>query len=79
MKKATIVVLGAGVVGIATAYQLLKDGHSVTVVERDTAPAQFTSFANAGLVAPGHAYAWGSPAAPGMMLRSFSPLACPEI
>ena len=65
-----IVVLGAGVVGIATAYQLLKDGHSVTVVERDTAPAQFTSFANAGLVAPGHAYAWGSPAAPGMMLRS---------
>lgn len=65
-----IVVLGAGVVGITTAYQLLKDGHQVTVVEREKSPAQFTSFANAGLVAPGHAYAWGSPAAPGMMWRS---------
>jgi len=65
-----IVVLGAGIVGITTAYQLLKDGHAVTVLEREAAPAQFTSHANAGLVAPGHAYAWGSPAAPGMMLRS---------
>ena len=66
-----IVVLGAGIIGITTAYQLLKDGHNVTVIERETGPAQFTSFANAGLVAPGHAYAWGSPAAPGMMWRSF--------
>lgn len=65
-----IVVLGAGIVGVTTAYQLLKDGHRVTVIERAAAPAQFTSFANAGLVAPGHAYAWGSPAAPKMMLRS---------
>lgn len=65
-----VVVLGAGIVGITTAYQLLLDGHSVTVLDREAAPAEFTSFANAGLVAPGHAYAWGSPAAPKMMLRS---------
>ena len=65
-----VVVLGAGVVGVSTAYQLLKDGHSVTILEREAEAAQFTSYANAGLVAPGHAYAWGSPAAPGMMLRS---------
>jgi D-amino-acid dehydrogenase len=65
-----IVVLGAGVVGVATAWQLLKDGHRVTVIDRAAGPAEFTSFANAGLVAPGHAYAWSSPAAPGMMLRS---------
>ncbi|MCV2866131.1 D-amino acid dehydrogenase [Defluviimonas sp. WL0075] len=65
-----IVVLGAGMVGITTAYQLLRDGHAVTVLERADAPAEFTSYANAGLVAPGHAYAWGSPAAPGMMWRS---------
>ncbi len=65
-----VAVLGAGITGITTAYQLLKDGHSVTVLEREAAPAQVTSFANAGLVAPGHAYAWGSPAAPGMMWRS---------
>ncbi|MBZ0215098.1 MAG: D-amino acid dehydrogenase [Fimbriimonadaceae bacterium] len=65
-----ILVLGAGVVGVATAYQLLKDGHDVTVIDRASEAASFTSFANAGLVAPGHAYAWSSPAAPGMMLRS---------
>jgi D-amino-acid dehydrogenase len=65
-----IVVLGAGVIGVATAWQLLKDGHQVTVIDRAEGPAQFTSFANAGLVAPGHAYAWSSPAAPAMMLRS---------
>ncbi len=65
-----VAVLGAGVVGVATAYQLLEDGHDVTVLDRAEAPASFTSHANAGLVAPGHAYAWSSPAAPGMMLRS---------
>lgn len=65
-----IVVLGAGLAGITTAYQLLLDGHSVTVVDREAAPAGFTSYANAGLIAPGHAYAWGSPTAPAMLLRS---------
>lgn len=65
-----IVVLGAGVVGVTTAYKLLRDGHDVTVVERAEGPALFTSYANAGLVAPGHAYAWASPLAPGLMWRS---------
>lgn len=65
-----IAVLGAGVIGVATAWQLLKDGHEVTIVDRADGPATFTSFGNAGLVAPGHSYAWSSPAAPGMMLRS---------
>ncbi len=65
-----VVVLGAGIVGVTTAYQLLQDGHTVTVVDREPGPARFTSYANAGLVAPGHAYAWGSPVAPGMMWRS---------
>jgi glycine/D-amino acid oxidase-like deaminating enzyme len=41
-----IVVLGAGVAGVATAWQLLKDGHQVTVIDRAPGPAQFTSFAN---------------------------------
>lgn len=65
-----VAVLGAGVVGVTTAYQLLQDGHKVTLVDRAGDPASFTSFANAGLVAPGHAYAWASPRAPAMMLRS---------
>ncbi len=65
-----IMVLGAGVVGVAAAWQLLKDGHEVTVIDRADGPATFTSFGNAGLVAPGHSYAWSSPVAPGMMFKS---------
>ena len=57
-------VLGAGIVGITTAYELNRDGHEVTVIDREPEPANFTSFSNAGLFAPGHAYAWSSPAAP---------------
>ncbi len=64
------IVLGAGVVGVTTAYELMRDGYDVTVAEQLDAPAMFTSFANAGLVAPGHAYAWASPRAPMILLRS---------
>jgi D-amino-acid dehydrogenase len=63
-------VLGAGIVGITTAYELNRDGHEVTVIDREAAPASFTSYSNAGLFAPGHAYAWSSPAAPKILLRS---------
>jgi D-amino-acid dehydrogenase len=63
-------VLGAGIAGITTAYELNRDGHDVTVIDREDEAASFTSFANAGLFAPGHAYAWSSPAAPGILLRS---------
>lgn len=65
-----VVVLGAGVVGVTTAHRLLDDGHQVTVLDRAAGPALLTSFANAGLVAPGHAYAWASPKAPKLMWRS---------
>ena len=65
-----IIVMGAGVIGVTTAYQLVKDGHEVTVIERHDKPAAETSFANAGLIAPGHAYAWSSPRAPGILLKS---------
>ena len=65
-----IIVLGAGVIGTTTAYKLAMDGHDVTVIDAEDGAAMMTSYANAGLVAPGHAFAWASPAAPGMMLRS---------
>ena len=58
-----ILVLGAGVVGTAAAYCLARDGHEVTVVERHPLPARGTSYCNAGLVSPGDATAWASPAA----------------
>ena len=63
-------VLGAGIVGVTTAYELLRDGFEVTVIDREPEAANFTSYANAGLFAPGHSYAWGSPAAPGILLKS---------
>src|SRR5439155_25195073 len=58
-----VVVLGAGVVGTAAAYYLASDGHEVTVIERHEAAARGTSQSNAGLVSPGDATAWASPAA----------------
>jgi D-amino-acid dehydrogenase len=65
-----IVVLGAGVIGVATAWYLSRDGHEVIVVDRCDGVARETSFANAGLISPGHAYAWASPRAPWILLQS---------
>lgn len=65
-----IVVLGGGIIGITTAYELTKDGHEVTVLEANDELALGASFANAGMVAPGHAFAWASPKAPRILLKS---------
>lgn len=64
-----ILVLGAGVVGTAAAFYLASDGHEVTVIERHPAAARGTSRSNAGLVSPGDATAWASPAALKTFLR----------
>ena len=64
-----ILVLGAGLIGTAAAYYLAKDGHDVTVIERHPMPARGTSYSNAGLVSPGDATAWASPAALKTFLR----------
>lgn len=65
-----ITVLGAGVVGISTAYMLARDGHEVEIVDRQSQAAMETSFSNAGMVSPGHAYTWASPRAPKILLQS---------
>jgi D-amino-acid dehydrogenase len=67
---AGIVVLGAGVMGVTTAYYLAKAGREVTVIDRQPEAAAETSFANAGLIAPGHSNAWASPRAPMILLKS---------
>ena len=64
------VVLGGGLMGVTTAWYLAQDGHQVTVVERHPVAANGTSFANAGLVAPGHSLTWASPRAPKILLIS---------
>lgn len=65
-----VLILGGGVVGITTAYQLQKDGHEVTVLERENAVAEGASWGNAGMIAPGHSFVWSSPAAPKILLKS---------
>jgi D-amino-acid dehydrogenase len=67
-----ICVLGAGVVGVATAYYLAEDGHEVTVVDRQPDAASETSFGNAGLVSAGDAHAWASPDALRMLVKSLT-------
>ena len=64
------IVMGAGVVGVTTAYYLAKAGHRVVVLDRRDEPAGETSFANAGLIAPGHSFTWNSPRAPKLLWRS---------
>lgn len=64
-----IIVLGAGVVGVTTAYDLAKAGHAVTLIDRHDAPAQETSFANAGHVSHHTAQSWAQPGVPAKVLR----------
>lgn len=61
-----IAIVGAGIIGVTTAWELASDGHDVTVFERRGAAAEESSFANAGVVAPGYVTPW---AAPGMRMK----------
>jgi len=56
-----IAVIGAGVVGITTAYELAMQGHEVKVFERNSSVAQECSFANAGVISPGYVTPWAKP------------------
>jgi len=62
-----VVVLGAGVIGVTSAYELACDGHDVTVIEQREGVALETSFANGGQLSSDH----GEPlAAPGVIQRA---------
>lgn len=65
-----IIVLGGGVVGVTTAYQLQKDGHEVVLLEKNAQVADEASWGNAGMIAPGHSFVWSSPKAPMTLLKS---------
>ena len=58
----TTLVLGAGVIGVTTAYYLARTGHRVVVVERQPGPALETSFANGGQISACHTEPWATPA-----------------
>jgi D-amino-acid dehydrogenase len=65
-----VLVMGGGVVGVTTAYQLQRDGHDVVLVERNDDVAMETSWGNAGMIAVGHSFVWSSPKAPWILLKS---------
>jgi D-amino-acid dehydrogenase len=64
-----VIVLGAGVVGTATAYFLAKQGHTVEVVERQGAAALETSFGNGGVIHASEVEPWSQPGMPSKILK----------
>ena len=59
-----VIVLGAGVVGVASAWYLAAAGHKVSVLERQPGAGMETSFANGGQISVSHAEPWANPSAP---------------
>ncbi|MDP3618956.1 MAG: D-amino acid dehydrogenase [Ramlibacter sp.] len=64
-----VLVLGAGIIGISTAWHLCALGHDVTVVERQSGAARETSFANAGQISVSYCEPWASRHAPAKLLK----------
>ena len=56
-----VLVLGAGVVGTASAWYLARAGHQVTVIDRQPVAGNETSFANGGQISVSHAEPWANP------------------
>ncbi|KVN19410.1 MULTISPECIES: D-amino acid dehydrogenase [unclassified Burkholderia] len=63
------IVLGAGVIGVATAFHLREAGFDVTVIEREADVALATSRGNAGIIAPGYVTPWAAPGMPAKILK----------
>ena len=59
-----VIVLGSGVIGVASAYYLAQQGAEVTVLDRQSGPAEETSFGNAGQISPGYSTPWAAPGIP---------------
>jgi D-amino-acid dehydrogenase len=64
-----IAVLGAGLIGVSSAWYLAEEGHEVTVIDRQQDAALETSFANGGQISTSHAEPWANPAAPWQALK----------
>ena len=64
-----VVVLGAGVIGVTSAWYLRGAGHEVTVIDRHPEAGMETSFANGGQISVSHAEPWANPSAPLKILR----------
>ncbi len=65
-----VVVIGAGLIGLTSAYYLQRQGAQVTVLEREAGPGQGTSFANGALLHPSLVDPWNAPGVLGFLLRN---------
>ncbi len=64
-----VVVLGAGVIGVTTAWYLARRGAEVVVLDRQTGPGLETSYANAGELSYGMTSPWAAPGVPAKALK----------
>jgi len=64
-----VLVLGAGIIGISTAWHLQERGHEVTVVDRQPTAARETSFANAAQISVSYCEPWANRHAPAKLLK----------
>jgi D-amino-acid dehydrogenase len=73
-----VLVMGAGVIGVTSAWYLAKAGHQVTVIDRQVDVALETSYANAGQISPGYSTPWAAPGVPvkaiKWMMQDLAPL-----
>ena len=68
-ERMNIIVLGAGIIGISTAWHLRERGHQVTVVDRQAGPALETSFANGAQISVSYCEPWANRQAPWKALK----------
>src|ERR671934_2255270 len=64
-----VLVLGAGVIGVTSAWYLAKSGHDVTLIDRHDVAGEETSYANGGQISVSHAQPWANPHVPTKLLR----------
>ncbi|MBM97138.1 MAG: D-amino acid dehydrogenase small subunit [Oceanospirillaceae bacterium] len=74
----TIAVLGGGIIGVSTAWNLAQSGHQVVIIDQQPTVAMETSFANAGMLSFGYASPWAAPGIPRKaltwMMQELSPV-----
>ncbi len=64
-----VIILGAGLIGVTSAWYLRQAGHAVTLIDRQPAAGLETSFANGGQISTSHPEPWANPGAPAQIVR----------
>ena len=72
-----VLIIGAGIIGVTSAYCLRRRGHEVMVIDRESGPGRETSFANGSLLTPSMPEPWNAPGCWRMLLGSLGRSDCP--